>query len=362
MWKRIIHFVQYHNFFTIAVMMLFVGASASFAASPDLQKSVLAKTDVVRSVDNTFLVNTDFNTYDMGLKILAVTQDTDAYYVDYLYNTIVQNDYVWQPVPVKDSMKVSKKELAGRDLGLYVSDQLGQLVTQQIAYLKEVQTREKEKGASQKVIATEYSGLVGRFLGTDEKSFEGYTPVKPPPKPELAVAEPDNSGAAAVAAANAAAKEGVSLTSYGAPVVDSSVTRGELQAIIQETVRQLLSGETATTTPSSTTSPPAGTQVPPPSSGGGGSSTPPPPPVETTPPPADTTASSTPPADTTPPTATTTPPADTTASSTPPTDTTPPADTATTTTPTSPEATQGTAPVETTPPPADTSTTTPSTP
>jgi len=289
MWKRIIHFVQYHNFFTIAVMALFVGASASFAASPDLQKSVLAKTDVVRSVDNTFLVNTDFDTYDMGLKITAVTQDTDTYYIDYTYNTIVQNDYVWQPTPVTDSMKISKKELAGRDLGLYVAEELGQLVTQQVGYLKEVQTREKEKGASQKVIATEYSGLVGRFLGTEEQTFEGYTPVKPPPPVEIAQSnEPDMSGAAAIAAIPSAVdSNGLSLTSYGASVTGSPVvTRDQLQAIIQDTVRQLLAGGTATTTATST--PPSS---PPPSST--------PPPADTTPPPSETTP---------PPVATTTPP------------------------------------------------------
>lgn len=309
MWKRIAHFVQYHNFFTIAVMMLFVGASASFAASPALQQSVLNKTQMVRSVDNSFVINTNFDTYDLGLKILSVTEDADMYYVSYSYSNITVQDYAWQPVPMTDSMKVSKKELAGRDLGLYVADQLGQVIDNQVAYLKQVQVKEKTNGLTQKVIATEYTGLIGQYLGTDEKTFDGYTPVKPPPPPEAIAEVPDTSGTAAVALADAS--NGVSLTSYALPPADPVVpalTRDQLQALIQEAVKQLLAAGTASTTPPVDT-PPS------PSS----SSTPPPPPADTTPPP----ATITPPADITPPPAdATTPPVDT-----PPTDTvTPPAD------------------------------------
>lgn len=347
MLKRIVHFVQYHNFFTIALMALFMGASASFAASPELQQSVLAKNDVVRSADNTFLVNTDFDAYDMGIKIVSVTLDADKYYVSYTYNTVVENDFVWQPVATNESMQVSKRELAGRDLGLYVADQLGQLATQQISYLKEVQTKEKKKGATQKVIATEYSGLVGRFLATDEKTLEGYTPVKPPPPVEIAQStEPDMHAAAAVAAADTS--PGVSLTSYGAPSANPVLTRDQLQTLIQEAVKQLLAGGTASTTSSSTTPPPSSSTTSPPPA-----DTLPPPPVEA--PPVATTTSpgeSTPPVATTtppvidpiPPVATTTPPvidsapsvATTTLSATeppPPPEPIPPADTTATTTP-----------------------------
>ncbi|MFZ3043831.1 MAG: hypothetical protein WA058_01850, partial [Minisyncoccia bacterium] len=280
MWKRIIHFVQYHNFFTIAVLALFMGASASFAASPELQKSVINKTDVVRSVDNTFVVNTDFDTYDLGLKILSVKEDADMYYVDYSYNTIMQQDFVWQPVPTNNSMKVSKKELARRDLGLYVAGQLGQVLEQQISYLKEVQKNEKEKGLTQKVVATEYSGLVGQLLGTEEKAFEGYTPVKPPPTPAPVATVPDTSGAAAVAAANP--NTGVSTVSYGAPP-EGSLTREQVQALIQDTVKQLLAQ--GNTPPADTGTPPSPPPSTTPSSPPADTTTPPPPPADTTTPP-----------------------------------------------------------------------------
>jgi hypothetical protein len=243
MLKRIIHFVQYHNFFTIAVMFVFLGASATLAANPE---AVIQKTEMVRSVDNTFVVNTDFDVYDMGLKINTVIEDADRYYVEYTYLTVEVENYVWKPIPTNGLIKVSKKELAGKDLGVYVADQLGQMVTQQIAFLKEFQQREKKIGATPKVVAVEYSGLVGRFLGPEEKSFEGYTPVKTPPPAEEKTASPVE-----IAAAATAPRSGVSTVSYGAPPSPSEklVTQSEVQALIQSAVQQLLANQNASSEP-----------------------------------------------------------------------------------------------------------------
>ena len=190
MLKKIIHYVQYHNFCTLAAMFVFLGASASFAASPQLRQGVLSKTEMARSVDNAYVVNTNFDNYDMGLKILSVTEDADMYYIEYTNNVVEVKDYAWQPVGTTGSIKVSKKELSGRDLGLYVAGQLGQMIDQQIVYLKEVQEKEKKNGITQKIVAVEYSGLVGQFLSTDERTFEGYTPVVTPPPPPVEVVSP----------------------------------------------------------------------------------------------------------------------------------------------------------------------------
>ena len=95
MLKKIVHFVQYHNFFTIAVMFIFVGAGVSFAASPELRQGVLAQNEMVRSIDNSYVINTNFDNYDMGLKIQSVTEDADVYYIDYIYNVVEAKDYVW---------------------------------------------------------------------------------------------------------------------------------------------------------------------------------------------------------------------------------------------------------------------------
>ena len=233
MLRRIIHFVQYHNFFTLAVMALFLGASASLAASPELQKSVLSSEETVRSVDNTFVVTTDFDAFSAGLTVSSVVEDAERYYVGYTYSTVEVQDYVWKPSPVDGTLTVSKKELAGKDLGLYVAEQLGQVVGQQTAYLKEVQKNEREKGATQKVVAVEYSGLIGQFLNTKENVFPGYQPVKPPVRPE------PREKLASVASAPELAQ---------AQTVESpapSITQDDVERMIQERVEQILAEKDA---------------------------------------------------------------------------------------------------------------------
>ncbi|GEM_PF-3396831 len=258
MLKKISHFIQYHNFFSLGITLVFAGASASFAASPELRAEVVAQNEVVRSADNTYVINTNFDDYDMGLKIQSVTEDGDKYYIDYIYNTVESVDYVWKQVPKTGSMKVSKKELEGRDLGLYVADQLGQIIDQQISYLKEFQKEQKSEGETRKVVAIEYSGLVGRFLETNEKVFEGYQPVIPPS--EVASNQSANSNVAAVVMSASGA--------LSTPPA-SLLTREEVQGLIRDTVRQLLlqsQQPVATTTPMVTPSSAATTTPPTPTS------------------------------------------------------------------------------------------------
>lgn len=238
--SKISNFIQYHNSFTIAVMVIFMGASVSFAANPELRQGVLAEKETVRSIDNTYVVNTDFNVYDWGVKVNSVTEDTEQYYVDYTYYTIEVKDYIWQPIPVVDSVKISKKELGARDLGLYVADQLGQVTDRQTSYLKEVQKKEKKNGIAQKVVAVEYSGLVGQFLSADEKTFDGYQPVRLPQP-----VEPNQSSGSNIATVTSG-------TSSAGTVPESLLTRDEVRALIQDAVKQLLAGGNMSTTDTAT--------------------------------------------------------------------------------------------------------------
>ena len=73
-------------------------------------------------------------------------------------------------------MTVAKGAIVGRDLGLYVTEQLKQVIDHEIAYLTEVQDIER-KQVSQKVVAVAYSGLVGAFLDDRTEVLPGYTPV-----------------------------------------------------------------------------------------------------------------------------------------------------------------------------------------
>lgn len=145
-------------------VFLFVGVGASFAAT----------------VDTTYLVDTDFDTYDMGMKIQSVTEDAENYSVTYAYETVEVVGLAWQRTSKVASMRIAKKELGERDLGLYIADQLDQVVKQQIGYLKSVQKEERKTGEAESSVSTEYAGLIGQSLNSDEKTFEGYQPVKQP--------------------------------------------------------------------------------------------------------------------------------------------------------------------------------------
>src|SRR3989338_3275464 len=191
--QKLWHFLQYNNAIPIALFIMFGGTGAVFAASPGAREAIISSEETVQSVDNTYIVGANLNNYNFGLRIADVREDEEMYYITYSYSTISIVDYVWREVAATKTLEFSKKELTGRDLGLFVAKQLGEEMTAQLAYLTEVQKSEREKGAALKVIATEYSGLIGRMLNPTEKVFEGYEPVVE----EL----PVESGAAATALA-----------------------------------------------------------------------------------------------------------------------------------------------------------------
>jgi len=183
--KRFLHFVQYHNAVTLIVAVLFGAASTTFAASDTARKAVFSAEQEVVAVDNTFLIEQDLETFPFDVKIISVQQDDTFYYVDYSYTIIELIDYTWKDIEKNGSMKISHRQVLGQDLGLFVAGQLGQVIDYARSELKEVQAREQKRGGSPKVVATKYSGLVGRFLDTKTKAFPGYdTVVKyvPPPK------------------------------------------------------------------------------------------------------------------------------------------------------------------------------------
>lgn len=175
--QKIIHFIKYHNAFTICFMLVFVGFSVSLAASPDLRGNFISSKETVRSVDNTGIINADLDNLNSGLRIKSVTEDEKNYYIAYIYKTLAVKNYIWQEVAKETILTVDKKVLGGKDLGLYVAEELGEVINYELSYLKEVQSLEKGKGLAKKIVTTQYAGLVGRFLSPEEKVFEGYQPV-----------------------------------------------------------------------------------------------------------------------------------------------------------------------------------------
>lgn len=177
MFQKILHFIKYHNAFAIIFMLVFVGFSISLAASPDFRENFVSSQETIRSVNNGKIISAGLDNLNFKLQIKSVTEDEMNYYIVYTYQTLVIKDYIWQEVEKETTLTVNKKALGGRDLGLYVAEELGEVIEYELSYLKEVQQIEKQKGLTQKVVATQYAGLIGQFLEPKEKVFPGYEPV-----------------------------------------------------------------------------------------------------------------------------------------------------------------------------------------
>ena len=178
---RVFHFLSYHNAVPITITLLLVGGSATFAATNP--EAIYDTQERVISVDNTYLVRKDLTAYSPGITITNVLEDESYYYVDFKFSTIDVEDAVWQDVTRSETMRVSKVDLGPyRDLGIYVTQQLHNIVAREDVRLKETQ-KEEGKHESQKVIAIAYSGLIGKFLDETTTVLPGYTPVVQPPQP-----------------------------------------------------------------------------------------------------------------------------------------------------------------------------------
>ena len=185
MYNKVLHFVKYNNAFTLLLALFFFGFGISFAAEPTLRDGIYSSQQTVVSVDNNWIVSVDLDAYNFNLKINSITEDDKNYYASYSYQTIAVQNSAWQNQQISKVLTVSKDELDGKDLGLYVAKELGENINYELSYLKQVQKQEKEKGESQKVITTEYSGLIGKFLNPKEEVIDGYKPVIPEVVPEI---------------------------------------------------------------------------------------------------------------------------------------------------------------------------------
>ncbi len=210
-------FVKYNNAFPIAVSIALLGAGSTFAATnPD---AIYSAQQQVLSIDNTYIANKDLAGYTPTIQIVGVTEDTDNYYVTYRLTTIDVVDSVWRDVTKEPVMQVDRRVLGKYgDLGLYVTEQLKQIIDRELAYLHDVQDIER-KQVTNKVVATAYSGLVGALLDTTTETIPGYVPVvAPPPPPEIAVSSPADTSQAASQVAGASAAVPTS-SGPGAPVL-----------------------------------------------------------------------------------------------------------------------------------------------
>ncbi|TSC87252.1 MAG: hypothetical protein G01um10148_357 [Parcubacteria group bacterium Gr01-1014_8] len=200
--QRLLHFLSYNNAVPIAVSIVFLGGTATFAATNP--EAIFDSEQSVLSIDNTYIANKDLSGYTPTIEILGVTEDSEKYYVSYRLTTIDVVDAMWRDVTENGVLEVAKPVLGQYgDLGLYATEQFKQLVDHEIAYLKEVQEIER-KQVTPKIVATSYSGLVGKLLDDKTETLPGYTPVvTPPPIVVENVSAPDTSGQVAGASTSA---------------------------------------------------------------------------------------------------------------------------------------------------------------
>lgn len=175
------HFLKYNNAVPLLFGVLFLSSGVALAANPEIRdaaaSAVLSRTEQVVSIDNTYLVGKDLSAYSPTVRIHAVTEDENKYYVSYTLDTISLEDYAWRDVRKEGSMAVSKAGLGPYgDLGMYATRQFKELIASELSYLREAQEREREQ-VSGAVVATTYGGLIGRFLNATTETLPGYTPV-----------------------------------------------------------------------------------------------------------------------------------------------------------------------------------------
>ena len=228
MYQKILNFVKYNNAFTIIFVVCFFGFGITYAANPDVRESVYASEDTVVSIDNTLIVSTNLDNFNFNLRISSVIEDEKNYYAVYSYQTLAIEDGAWQSKLIEKTLTVSKEALEGRDLGLYVAEELGENINYELSYLKKVQKLEREKGGSQKVVTTEYSGLIGKLLDPKEKVMEGYSPVIPESVPEVAATVESNPEEVIVSTTHTETQKNISTSTEaaGSEVLGASTEAG----------------------------------------------------------------------------------------------------------------------------------------
>lgn len=176
--RKIINFIKYNNAFTIIFALVLFSTGATFA-NEKVRDTVVGQTIITKKgIDNTQIISANLDNFNMGLRIKSVKEDGEFYYVSFDYNAIDAKDNVWQIVKKEKNVNVLKTRLGDMDLGLYLAEELKQLTDREFAYMKEVQSIEKNKGAQKQTESTEYTGLKGLVFNNETKEIIGYEPVK----------------------------------------------------------------------------------------------------------------------------------------------------------------------------------------
>lgn len=176
--RNLINFFRYDNAFIIILGVLFLATGGAFASERVRDAVIGEKVEELSGVDNSALLVVNLNSFKQKISITDVTEDEENYYVAYSFHTIDIKDNAWQDITKNQRLGVPKEALnGGKDLGLYVQSELAQVIDGQLAYLKDVQKKEQDKGQTKIIKTTKYTGLMGLVLDSATKELEGYEPV-----------------------------------------------------------------------------------------------------------------------------------------------------------------------------------------
>ncbi|MEK7460578.1 MAG: hypothetical protein AAB628_03460 [Patescibacteria group bacterium] len=157
----------------IIFALVFLGGGSVFAASPDARQAVdsllIGKETQVVSVDNTVFLSEDLTVFAPALTVLGVEEDSAYFSIAYQFTTFAVIDGEWKKAEKEGALPVSKDALGSADLTAYVKKELAEVAARDIAYLKEVQERERKKGATPKITLTQYTGLLGMVIDPKEE-------------------------------------------------------------------------------------------------------------------------------------------------------------------------------------------------
>jgi hypothetical protein len=195
--QKIIKFVKYHNAFTIGLVFVFLASGVIFA-SDDARDFVIGEAIVTQQgINNAALLAVNLENFDVGMRIDNVREDNQNYYVDYSYRTLAISNRVWQLVSRAELLTVSRAALAGKDLGSYLIEELGEVADYEIVNLREAQISEQEIGVTEIVESKKYTGLIGfvvelreRILPASDILNTPYSPLTSPNTPYSPLTSP----------------------------------------------------------------------------------------------------------------------------------------------------------------------------
>lgn len=136
-----------------------------------------------KEIDASILLKINFDEFDPNLKITKITEDDNNFYSSYQFNSFAIKNNAWQAVIKEKQISVTKIFLGQRDLGQYLSQELSEVVDNEIIFLKEVQVIQKaklseaqESSEDQTLATSSYDALIGKVLDIENEQFDDYTP------------------------------------------------------------------------------------------------------------------------------------------------------------------------------------------